>query len=153
MQGWDLTPSCISITTPRLLIRRMVTILAQGPYISHQGGVLLHWFKNFTAAWPFQHLITSIMNMVGEGWDWYLGSKMITTTCFRSRVGLKLAWPVFHFWHQDWVTADLFGQFTASQPFQCLNVSIMNGFAMLRFEFIIQGHHHTPAFELGVATR
>ena len=25
---------------------------------------ILDWFKNFTAAWPFQHLITSIMN----GW-------------------------------------------------------------------------------------
>ena len=41
---------------------------------------------------------------------------------------------------------------TASQPFQCLIVSIMNGFARLRFEFITHNQCHTPTFELWVVT-
>ena len=42
--------------------------------------------------------------------------------------------------------------FTASQPFQCLITSIMNGCARLRFEFIKYNNHHTLPFELRVVT-
>ena len=53
-----------------------------------------------------------------------------------------------HFPRQDCMSLDWFGQFTASQPFQCLIVSIMNGCARLRFEVIMYNHHHTLTFEL-----
>ena len=88
--------------------------------------------------------------MAGEGGDWYMGSKMVTTTCFLVTDGVKVGWALVHFSHQDWVSVDWFGQFTACQPFQCIIVSIMNGFASLRFEFIIHNRHHTPTFELWV---
>ena len=91
--------------------------------------------------------------MVGDGWDCSTRSKMVTTTCFSVMGGVKDGLALSHFSHQDWVSLNWFGQFTASQPFQCLIVSIMNGFARLRFEFIIHNHHCTPAFELWVATR
>ena len=81
-------------------------------------------------------------------------STMVTTTCFSVMGGVKdglLA--LAHFSYQDWVSLNQLGQFTASQPFQCLIVSIMNGFARLRFEFIIHNHHCTPTFESWVATR
>ena len=84
--------------------------------------------------------------MVGEGGDWYMGSEMVTTSVFESLLGSKLAWRVFHFWDQDWVTLDWFRQFTASQPLQCVIVSIMNGCASWRFGFIKYNHHHTVTF-------
>ena len=75
---------------------------------------------------------------------WGKESKGIWRNSWESRrnISPRLAWPVFHFWHQDWVTADLFGQFTASQPFQCLNVSIMNGRARLKSD---SAHHVQPS--------
>ena len=85
--------------------------------------------------------------MVGEGGGCCVGSRNVTTTCFQSRVGSKLAWPLSTFFTKiDWVSLDWFGQFTASQPFQCLIVSIMNGFASLRFEFIIRKPSPRPGF-------
>ena len=90
--------------------------------------------------------------MAGEGWDWCVGSKMVVTMCFSVMDGTKVGLPVFHFWHQDSVSLDWFGPFTASQSFQCLLISIMNGFARLRFEFIMYNQHHTPAFELRLVT-
>ena len=90
--------------------------------------------------------------MVGEGGDWHMGSKMVASTCFSVKSGSKLALALGHFSHQDLVSLDWFRQFTASQHCQCLIVSIMNGFASLRFEFIIHNHHHTPAFESWVVT-
>ena len=77
---------------------------------------------------------------------------MVTTTCFLVTDGVKVGWTLVHFSHQDWVSVNWFGRFPASQPFQCLVVSIMNGCASLRFEFIIHNRHHTPAFELWVVT-
>ena len=87
-----------------------------------------------------QHLSPSnfslyIWWMVGEGGDCCVGSKIVTTTCFSVTGGVKVGLALVHFSHQDWVSLDWFGQFTASQPFQCLIVSMMNGFARLRFEF------------------
>ena len=67
-------------------------------------------------------------------------------------VGVKVGLPVFHFLPQNWVSLDWLGQFTASQPFQSLIISMMNSPARLRFEFIMYNHHHTPAFESWVAT-
>ena len=120
-------------------------------YISHQDGVFLDWFRNFTASQPFISLTISIM-MIGQSWDWMVTLNRVTRTCFGSLLGLKLAWPVFHFWHQDWVSLDGFGQSTACHPLQCLIVSMMNGCARLRFEINMYYHQHTPDFELWVAT-
>ena len=64
--------------------------------------------------------------------------------------GVKVGLALVHFPRQDCVSLDRFGQFTASQPLQCLIVGIMNGCARLRFEFIVHNHHHAPAFELGL---
>ena len=63
-EGWDLNPPCIAITTHGLLSHWVVTMSVEGPYVSHQDGVLLDWFCDFTASQPFQSIITSIMN----GW-------------------------------------------------------------------------------------
>ena len=54
--------------------------------------------------------------------------------------------------HQDWVTLDQSRQFIESQPFQCLNMIMMNGCARLRFEFILYNCHHTTIFESRVVT-
>ena len=77
---------------------------------------------------------------------------MVTTTWFSVTGGVKVGLPAFHFWHQDSVSSDWFGQFTASQPVHSLTMSIMNGFARLRFEFIIHNQRHTLAFESWVVT-
>ena len=90
--------------------------------------------------------------MVGEGWDWYMGYEMVTTRCFSVMSGVKVGLALVHLSYQDWVTLDWFGQFTSAQPFQCLTISIMNGVASLRLEFIIHNHHHTSAFESWVVT-
>ena len=90
--------------------------------------------------------------MVGEDCGWYMCSIMVTTTCFSVTGGVKFGLPASHLWHQDWVTLDWFGQFTASQPFQCLIISIMYSFAGLRSEFIFHNQRHTPTFESWVVT-
>eukprot|EP00956_Cyclotella_meneghiniana_P025708 scaffold54192_cov35-Cyclotella_meneghiniana.AAC.1 len=36
---------------------------------------------------------------------------------------------------------------TASQPIQSLTISIQNGCARMRLEFILRNHHNTPTFE------
>ena len=66
---------------------------------------------------------------------------------FESGYGGKVGLALLHFSHQDWMTLDWFNNFTASQPFWCLIISIMNGFARLRFEFVVYNHHHTPDFD------
>ena len=79
-------------------------------------------------------------------------SMMVTTTCFPVTGGVKVGLALVHFLHQVWVSLDWFGQFTASQPFHSLTISMMNGFARLRFEFIIHNQRHTLAFESWVVT-
>ena len=88
--------------------------------------------------------------MVGEGGDWYMGSKMLTTTCFSDMGGVKVGFALVCFSHQDCLSLDWFEQFIASQPFQCLIVGMIDGCARLRFEFIIHNHHHTLHFKLWV---
>ena len=127
----------------------VVTIFAPSPNVSHQDCVFSNWLTNIPTSQPFQILVISIMNMVGEGWDWSAGSEMSTTTWFSATDEAKVG----HFWHQGWVCLDWFGQFSASQPFHWLIVSMMNGFARLRFEFNTYNNHHTPAFEASMATR
>ena len=133
---------------------RVVAILAPVPFVSHQDGVCLDWFKGFTASQPFQCLIISIMN----GWRRlrlvYVLYEGRTATCFPVTGGVKVGMAlVHHFSHQDWVSLDWFGQITASQPFHSLTISIMNDyFARLRFEFIIHNQPHTPIFESWVVT-
>ena len=100
----------------------------------------------------WQHLSPSNFSlylwwMVREGWDWCMCSIMVTTTCFWGAGGVKVGFALIHFLHQDCVILDWFRQFTASQPFQCLIVSILNGCTRLIFEFAIHNHHYTLAFE------
>ena len=90
--------------------------------------------------------------MVKGCWDWFLGPKMVTTTYFWVRCGVKVGLALVHFSRQDWVSLDWFRQFSASQLLSCLITSIMIGFARLRFESVMYNHHHTPSFELWVVT-
>ena len=90
--------------------------------------------------------------MVGQGWDWYVGPRMVTTMCFWGASGVKVGLASVHFSHQDCVSLDRSKQFTASQPFHSLTNGISNGFALLRFEFILHNHNHTPTFESWVVT-
>ena len=151
MKDWDLHSSCIIITTPWLMSLGQWQFLPQA----------LTFHSEFDSVWSHArisqqlsppNLLLYVYWIDVERQDWNTGSKMITTTCLGSWVGLKLAWPVFHFWHRDWVTLDWFWQFTASHFFQCLNVSIMNGHARLRFDFIMYEHHSTTAFDSPVVT-
>ena len=65
-------------------------------------------------------------------------------SCGRSWLGL---YSTSTFVHQDWVTLGWFRQFTASQPFRYLVVSIRNCCARLRFDFNMYNHHHIPKNE------
>ena len=85
--------------------------------------------------------------MVRHGWDWCMVSKMATTTCFLVASGYKFGLSQTYFSPQDWVCTDWFRQFTASQPFQCVIISIMNGWRRWRLEFTLHNHHHTLLFE------
>ena len=85
--------------------------------------------------------------MVRQGWDWYMGSKMVTTTYFLVMSGYKFGLAQTHFSHPDWVCSDWFRQFTASQPLQSFTISILNGKIKLRLEFIYHNHHYTRIFE------
>ena len=91
--------------------------------------------------------------MVGEGWDWHMGAEMVTTTYFWALRRYKFGLAHTYFSHPDCVCADWFSQFTASQPFQCVIISIMNGWGRWRLEFILHNGHHTPAFESWVVAR
>ena len=68
------------------------------------------------------------------------------------RWGQKVGLALVHFSPQDSVSLDWVGQFTASQPFQYLIISIMNGWTRLRFEFIMYNHHHILLFDWWVVT-
>ena len=72
---------------------------------------------------------------------------MVTTTYFPALRGYKFGMAHTYFSNPDCVYTHLFRQFTASQPFQCLIISIMNGWRKWRLEFILHNGHHTPAFE------
>ena len=73
------------------------------------------------------------------------------TTAFEPRVTTKTVEGPYVS-DQDGVFLDQFRNVTASQPFQSIIVSIMNGTARLRFESIMYNHHHTSAFDLRVVT-
>ena len=152
-QGSDLSSSCITIITLYFLTGGGLTNSAPSPNVSHQDYVFSGWLKNITASQPFQLLIIGIMN----GWiRWRLGvgSKMVTTTWFAVKDGVKkLACghrPLFTPRYS--VSLDWVGQFTASQPFQYLIISIMNGWTRFRFEFIMYNHHHILLFDWWVVT-
>ena len=91
--------------------------------------LFMHWYV-------FAQLSGNILNLKGT-----FSRKMSTKTRFFHNVS-----------HQDWVKLDQSRQFIGSQPFQCLNMNMMNGCARLRFEFILYNHHHTTAFESRVVT-
>ena len=147
MQGWDLSSSCITITTHPLWV------MGGDKF----GSSILH----FTPRWSMfglikeYHSISTLPTSYYKYNEWLdkveigyccVGYKMVTTMCFWVMDGVKVdGLPVFHFWHQDSVSLDWFRQFTPSQPFQYLIISIMNGFARLRlFVFIMYKQHHIP---------
>ena len=51
--------------------------------------------------------------------------------------------------HQDDVCLDWFNHFTASQPFQHLIISIMNGWRRLRLVYVLYNGHHNVFFSHG----
>ena len=90
--------------------------------------------------------------MVGQGWDWNVVYKMVTTTSFQVMGGENDGLACTYLSHQDWVSLDPFNEITSAWPFQCLIICIMNGWTRLRLEFIIHNHHHTLTFESQVVT-
>ena len=60
-----------------------------GPYVPHQDWMCTDWFSHFISAWPFLSLIICIMNGYKYSSDWYMGSKMVTTTYFWVMSGYK----------------------------------------------------------------
>ena len=87
--------------------------------------------------------------MVLQGGDLNSSSRTIITPRL-----LNCAW--WQFWlhdpmfsHQDGVCLDWFKIFTASQPFQLLIISIMNGFARLRLVYGISNGHCSVFFSPG----
>ena len=96
------------------------------------------------------NLSSLVWRKVRHGWDWYMGAEMVTTTYFPALRGYKFGLAQSYFSNPDCVGADWFRQFTTSQPFQCVIISIMNDLRRWRLEFILHHRHHTPAFESGV---
>ena len=85
--------------------------------------------------------------MVRQGWDWNSLSTTVTTPWLFSHGWWK-------FWsgsplvsHPDHNGLDWFKQFTSAWPFQCLIISLMNGYTRLRLEFIVHNHHNTLTFQ------
>ena len=64
LQAWDLNSSSANHHHALAFESWVVTISARAHYVSHQDGLCLDWFKNFTASQPFQLPIICIMN----GW-------------------------------------------------------------------------------------
>ena len=87
--------------------------------------------------------------MLGEGEDWCMDSIMVTTPWFSVIGGAKVGLPVFHFWHQDSVSFNWFVNFTASQPFQHLIISIMNRWRRLRLVYVLYNGHYKVVFSQG----
>ena len=73
---------------------------------------------------------------------------MVTTTYFPALRGYKVGLAHAYISNPDCVRLEWFRQFTASQPFQYIIISIMDGWRRWRLEFILYNRHHTPAFEL-----
>ena len=72
---------------------------------------------------------------------------MVTTTYFPALRGYKFGLGHAYFLNPNCVGADWLRQFTASQPFQCVTITIMNGWRRWTLEFILHHHHRTLAFE------
>ena len=68
-------------------------------------------------------------------------------TCFVIMSEYKFGLAQTHLSHPDWVSTGWFGQFTASQPFQLLILSIMKWFESLRFEVNLHDCHYTRSIE------
>ena len=51
--------------------------------------------------------------------------------------------------YQDGVCFDWFVNVTASQPFQCLIISILNGWRRLRLVYVLYNGHHNMSFSHG----
>ena len=145
-EGGDWNSSSTTVTTSWLLSRRWWKFRYHAPTFHTNIGHV----QTDSAIW--QHLNPSNLSSlvwwkVRHGWDWYMGAEMVTTTYFPALRGYKFGLAHTYFSNPDWVGADWFRQFTASQPFQYIIISIMNGWRRWRLEFIIQNLHHTPAFE------
>ena len=153
VQGWDWNSSSTTITTPWLLSCGWLQFWLQYPtYFIPRWSMfgLIQEFHSISTI-PISHYKYNERLWKVEIGKWAL--KWSPQRIFQPRVGSKLALAHTHFSYPDWVCNDWFGQFTASQPFQCLIMSIMDGCARLRSEFIIHNHHHTPAFESWVVAR
>ena len=108
----------------------------------------LDWFGQFTTYQPFHSLTISIVNgFVRLRFEFIIHNQR-HTTAFESWV-VTISAPVLYVSHQDGVCLDLFQNFTASQPFQCLTISIMNGWRRLRLVSRLYNCHHNVFFSDG----
>ena len=118
------------------------------PLFTPRSSVSLHWFKHFTAAWPFQYLIMSMINgHMRLRLEFILCNHHHTlthksygraefgfhTSTFHTKIECRYLYP--------------FKQFTVAWPFQCLFKGMINGRTRLQLEFIICNLHHTLIYE------
>ena len=87
--------------------------------------------------------------MVVQGRDLNSSSTTITTPGFWVVGGDITSAPVPYFSHQDGVCLDWFKNITASQPFQHLIISIINGWRWLRLLYEVYNGHHNVLFSHG----
>ena len=142
---WDLNSTPTTITTPWLLSHGWWKFrLGSLHFASRLSVYRLIQLFHISSTHPISH------NKYNEWLDkveicvWAL--KWSPQSIFQPWEGTNSAWPKLTFWNPDCVCTDWFMQFSAPQPFQCVIISILNGCARLRFEFILQNRHHTPAF-------
>ena len=107
---------------------------------------------NGTSAYHLpQYVKLKVHNITGEeksflnhaGAQFITAQKDISVDSIAARFFLLL--PIKS--HQDWLSLDLFTLFTSAGPFQCLIISMMNGWIRLRLDIIVHKHHHTQVFE------
>ena len=78
-----------------------------------------------------------------------MGYKMVTTMCFPVTDGAKVDLPVFHFSPPRLSEFGLIGAIHSTSTLPIHHISMMNGYARLRFEFIMYNNHHAPALSNG----
>ena len=149
--GGDLNSLSTTITTVRLW--------------SHRGWQLWTWDPKFRTkivrnqidpSNSYQldpsNLSSLVWWMVRQGWDWNLIHETVTTTYLWAMGRYNFGLASIHFSRQDSVYMDWFKQFTSAWPFQYPSSCMMNGFAWLRLDFMVNDLHHILTFESQVVT-
>ena len=147
--GWDCCMRSTTVTTTCSSVMGGVKVgFALDAYVSHQDWVILNLLGQFTASQPFKHFIVSTLDGFARLRFELIIHNHHQSPAFKSWMATRLA-PVPYFSHQDGVCLDWFKNITASQPFQHLTISIINGWRWLRLLYEVQNGHHNVFFSHG----